>query len=81
MIKKFAEQWKAVKDPKISKALPIIKWSEAFADHLNRVIGVRTIPLAYVIRKVVAVPPQAPGLMPGQPHSEEHESVEVEVIA
>ena len=50
-------QWKALKDrkdeddpdvPKISKALPIIKWTEAFQDFLNRVIGARMIWLAYV---------------------------------
>ena len=35
--------------PKITKALPVIKWTEAFRDYLHRTIGVRTIPLAYVI--------------------------------
>jgi hypothetical protein len=90
VIKNFAEQWKALKDrksedapevPKITKALPIIKWTEAFADYLHRVIGVRTIPLAYVIREVVEVPAAVPGLLPGQPHSEEHGSVKAELIA
>jgi hypothetical protein len=90
VIKNFAEQWKALKDrksedapevPKITQALPIIKWTEAFADYLHSVIGVRTIPLAYVIRDVVEVPEAAPGLLPGQPHSEEHGSVEAELIA
>jgi hypothetical protein len=42
--------------PKITKALPIIKWTEAFWDYLHRMIGVRMIPLAYVIRPAVAVP-------------------------
>ena len=55
----FEIQWKALKDrkdeddpavPKITKALPIIKWTEAFQDFLNRLIGARMIPLAYVIR-------------------------------
>ena len=54
----FEIQWKALKDkkdeddpeePKITKALPIIKWTEAFQDFLNSVIGARMIPLAYVI--------------------------------
>ena len=53
----FEIQWKALKErkdddpevPKIIKALPIIKWTEAFQDFLNRVIGARMIPLAYVI--------------------------------
>ena len=35
--------------PKITKALPIIKWTEAFQDYLNRCIGIHTIPLSYVI--------------------------------
>ena len=51
-------QWKALKerkdedDPdvlKSTKALPILKWTEAFQDFLNRVIGARMIPSAYVI--------------------------------
>ena len=54
----FEIQWKALKErkdeddpevPKITKALPKIKWTEAFQDFLNRVIGARMIPLAYVI--------------------------------
>ena len=54
----FEIQWQALKDrkdeddpdvPKITKALPIMKWTEAFEDFLNRVIGARMIPLAYVI--------------------------------
>ena len=54
----FKIQWKALKDrkdeddpdvPKITKALPIIKWTEAFQYFLNRVIGARLIPSAYVI--------------------------------
>ena len=58
VISNFEIQWKALKDrkdeddpdvPKITKALPIIKWTEAFQDFLNRVIGARMIPLAYVI--------------------------------
>ena len=90
VIKNFAEQWKALKDrkvgdvpevPKITKALPIIKWTQAFADHLHRVIGVRTIPLAYVIREEVVVPNPAPALLAGQPHSEMHGSIEAELVA
>ena len=40
----------------ITKALPIIKWTEAFQDFLHRVIGARMIPLAYVIRTNPQVP-------------------------
>jgi hypothetical protein len=90
VIKNFGEQWKALKDrktgdlpevPKITKALPVIKWTQAFADYLHRVIGVRMIPLAYVIREDVAVPAAAPVLLAGQPHSAEHGSVEAELVA
>ena len=86
----FEIQWKALKDrkdeddpdvPKITKALPIIKWTEAVQDFLNRVIGARMIPLAYVIRIDPQVPGPAPTLAPNQPHSTEHGSVEGELIA
>jgi hypothetical protein len=58
VMKNFEIQWKALEDkkegdepkvPKITKALPIIKWTEAFRDYLHRMIGLRTIPLVYVI--------------------------------
>ena len=48
MMKNFDVQWTALKEkkgegspetPKISKALPVIKWMEAFQDLLNRKIG------------------------------------------
>ena len=54
----FDIQWEALKErkdeddpdvPKITKALPIIKWTEAFQDFPNRVIGARMIALTYVI--------------------------------
>ena len=86
----FQIQWKALKNrkdednpngTKITKALPIIKWTEAFKDFLNRVIGARMIPLAYVIRIDPQVLCVAPPLEPNQPHSIEHGSVEGELIA
>ena len=58
----FEIQGKVLKDrkdeddpdvPKITKASPIIKWTEAFQDFLNTVIGARMIPLAYVIRLIL----------------------------
>ena len=54
--KDFTEQWEALRQrkeadvPKITKAMPVIKWIEAFDDFLNRTVGVRNIPLAYVTR-------------------------------
>ena len=56
--KNFEIQWKALKDckddndpevPKVAKALPLIKLTEAFQDFLHHTIGVCIIPLAYVI--------------------------------
>jgi hypothetical protein len=89
VIKNFTQQWKALKDrkvgedpevPKITKTLSIIKWTEAFTDFLHRKIGVRMVPLAYVVREpVVALAP--PPLATGLPHSEDHGSVEGEMIA
>jgi hypothetical protein len=90
VMRNFEIQWKALKDrkddeepdvPKISKALPVIKWTEAFEDYLSRVIGVRTIPLAYVIRPDEDVPAAAPLLAAGQPHSAVHGSIETELVA
>ena len=69
VVSNFELKWKALKErkdeddlevPKISKALPIIKWTEAFQDFLNRAIGARMIPLAYVIQIDSQVPGNAP---------------------
>jgi hypothetical protein len=85
----FDEQWKALKAkkeggaaevPKISKALPVIRWTEAFRDHLHRTIGVRTIPLAYIIRTDDDVP-AITAIANGHPHSTLHGSIEDELIA
>ena len=90
IIRYFAEQWKALTDrkkddppevPKISKTLPVLKWSESFDDYLSRAIGNRTIPLSYIIRDVVVVPAAAPPLANNRPYSELHGSVEGELIA
>jgi hypothetical protein len=89
-MRNFEIQWKALKAaqledvpevPKITKTLPVIKWTEAFQDFLNRVIGVRTIPLCYVIQAEVDVPGDAPPLAPNQPHSIVHGSVEAELVS
>ena len=65
---------------KISKALPVIKWMEAFQDFLNRKIGNCNILLAYIIRDEPNPPAAAPPRAAGQPHSIEHGSVESELI-
>ena len=90
VMKNFNIQWTALKEkkgedspetPKISKVLPVIKWTEAFQDFLNRKIGNRNIPLAYIICDEPNPPAVAPPLAPGQPHSIEHRSVEAELTA
>ena len=90
IMKNFDIQWATLKEkkgddspetPKISKVLPVIKWTEAFQDFLNRKIGNRNIPLAYIIRDEPNPPAAAPLLAAGQPHSIEHGSVEAELIA
>jgi hypothetical protein len=43
-------------------------------------IGVRTIPLSYVIRPAVTVPVIGV-IAAGAPHSFEHEAIEIELIA
>ena len=90
VMKNFELQWKALKakqagdvpdTPKITKSLPVIKWAESFKDFLSRVIGVRTIPLSYIIRENVEVPADAPNLANHQPHATEFGSVEAEMVA
>lgn len=86
----FQIQWKAIKDrkkeddpevPKITRQLPVIKWIEAFTDFLHRVVGVRDIQLAYVLRTDATVPAAAPALAANHPHSVDHGSVEAELVA
>jgi hypothetical protein len=84
VMRNFSEQWKAIKDAKketpldvltISKALPIIKWIEAFQDHCYHCIGHRMIPLAFVIHEHEAVPALCPDRANNQPYTEEHGSI------
>ena len=88
VMKNFDDQKKALENkmkadepdvPKISKALPVIKWTEAFKDYLHRIIGVREIPLAYIIRPEVAALPIG-AISVGSPHSQEHGAIELELI-
>ena len=90
VIKSFSQHWKSLTDrkdestpdtPKITKTLTVIKWTEAFADFLNRVIGTRTIPLSYVIRADATVANIAPPIAANQPYAAEYGSVESELIA
>ena len=89
-MRNFEIQWKALKErnyedvpevPKITKALPIIKWTEAFQGFLNRVIGARMIPLAYVFQIDSQILYNAPPLAVNQPYSTQHGSEEGELEA
>jgi hypothetical protein len=88
VIKNFEIQWKALKTkkdgdepetPKVTKGLNIMKWSDSFFDFLNRCIGVRMIPLVYVVR-AEETPPAITALAAGQPHSNEAGCIERELI-
>ena len=55
----FDVQWQALKDlkkqdnpdvPKLTKSGIIIKWIEHFKLHLNTIVGMRNLPLVYVVR-------------------------------
>ena len=90
VIKNFTQQWKALSDtkdgeapevPKISKTLSIIKWTEAFTDFLHQKIGVRMVPLAYVVREVTVPIAPPPPLATNLPYSDQHGSVEGELTA
>ena len=85
----FKKLWDAIKDrrkgddpdaPRISAALPIIRWKEVFRDYLHRFIGVRCIPLAYVICENVTVLVLCPALANNQSYSTEHMLVEGDLI-
>ena len=89
VVRNFEQQYKALEKrakedppevPKITKALPVLKWAEAFDDHLTRCIGKRNIPLAYVTREHAVPAGAPPALLPNLPHSEDHGSVEAELI-
>ena len=88
-MRNFGEQWKDPMErrqdndpetPKISKALPIIRWTEAFRDHLHRCIGVQNIPLVYVVREDIGVLAVCPPQATDQSYSEEHGSIEEDPI-
>ena len=85
----FHEQWEnlvkkgeesAPTTPCVTRSLPIIKWTESFTEFLHQVLGVSHVPLSYVIREhtLVTAPP---ALLTNRSYSEEHGSVEGELIA
>ena len=90
VMKNFDTQWKALKlkknkdepeTPKITKGLNVMKWGESFRDYLHRCVGVRMVPLVYVIREEADVPAECPPNATGQPHSDSAGSVEEELVS
>ena len=94
--KSFVENWKSLEEQKkeadvpdvlkITKHLSVTKWTEAFVYFLARVMGRRTVPLSYVIRKdavfpAIALPLAAIMGWGLYPYSTEYGSVEGELVA
>ena len=93
-LKSFQVQIKALcmqkkdEDPSVpimKQTMSIIKWVASFKLHLMGIIGARNCPIIYVIHPMPSraplVPMAAPPLLADKPHSEEHGSVEGEMIA
>ena len=88
VVKNFVEQWKALMEkkdadvglpPRLTKDRLVYKWLESFQQHLSEKIGVRTTPLTYLIRPLVAAPA---ALLPRanlQPFSLTYVSIEEEL--
>ena len=81
LVERKSDSTVKLETPKITKTLIVTKWTESFSDFLNRTIGVRTIPLSYVIRPDSHVTPAAPPVATGQPFADVYGSVEEELIA
>ncbi len=89
VIKCFLEQWKALIEckkanfslpPKLTKHYPVHKWMESFVLFLGQNVGVRDAPLGYVVWAKAIVPAVPPPLQAGEPHSEEHGSIEGDLV-
>jgi hypothetical protein len=87
VVSNFKDGWKALEArhtedppelPKVTRALPIVRWTETMKDFLHRVLGCRKIPLGYVIRATV-VPPQIGVPVLNQPYSVGFDSIESEL--
>ena len=90
VLKNFGERWGAIIQkgkmdepdvPKITRALPIVRWTESFEDFLHQVQGSRHIALAYLIREDAVPRDPAPPLLNHRCYSAEHKSVMGELIA
>ena len=87
-LKSFSTQMDALEDtvapPDITPmkaTMKMTKFLEYFDLHCNMVIGKRGCPIKYVFRDLELPPAVGPVFLPNQPHSDEHGSVEGEMIA
>ena len=89
VIKNFNIQWKAIKTkakddppsvPKLGKNVEPANWLDSWNQYISNVYGQRNCTLEYVDREKADVPPAAPTLLAGQPHSEEAGSVSGELV-
>jgi hypothetical protein len=68
--------------PRISRAMPVMKWAPAFEIVMESTYGTRDfLPLMYVIRKEPIPTDPPPALLANRPYSEEHGSLRSELIA
>lgn len=89
VIRNFKDQQKDLKNrrkdeeakaPKISKVLPVTKWSEALTDFLHSAVEIRMIPLTYTVREIATPTRELQALLPDVTHSEDHSSIEEEIL-
>ena len=67
--------------PEISKTFTIMKYLDQLPTHLRAMLGVASVPLAYVIRQEVDAPNPLPALVPDKPWSIGKTSVVEELIS
>ena len=86
--KNFDAVWKALEQkaekdepdvPKITKQVSVMKWATAFDDHLHACLGALQAPLAWITRPEAAVPAIGARAV-NAPHSEQHGSIEGDMI-
>ena len=87
----FQIEWEAIEElkkdksdgtaPKLTKGMAVPKYLQALEVHLEGIMGIRKIPLSYVIRLDTTPQMPAPPLLQGSPYSEEHGSVMGEMVA
>jgi len=90
VLKNFEEQWNALMEkkdattllvPKLTEGLTAPKWLDYFKMHCKNIIGARGVPIFYVMRSKVMVAMPPPPLVIDQLYSEQHGSLEDELIA